>query len=481
MNCLKNIGIHARILVAAMGIITASTFILGYFGLDMVKTLVSQRFDRQIDYMAEHLATNAELGILIDEHSLLNALAKSVLNEKDVVGVEIEDSNGRRLAEQTRAGRGAFFITEKKVHMSRMETDSTDLEIISGSKDKTDIGRVRIKYTREGIKDLTTAMAHRFMLLSLGLAVASCLIFFLISRSLVLPVISLAEVAHQVSQGNRSLRAPLGTLPETRRLALSFNEMLDSMEVARQALLDAQVKLSRQEALAEVGKFSMMIAHEVKNPLAIIKSSLDMLKKDLNIPHDNLLLNYTEEELTRLNELIESFLMFARPTKPKMVATNLNHLVEQVALGFQLQYSSDTLDIKYAIPDKECIALADNDLLSRALSNIIRNACDASRNQGNIDIDVKISHNFWTVHVLDYGDGIDQKDLKNMFEPFYTTKATGTGLGLAFADQVVKAHGGTITASSPRDEGALFCMEIPLDNCTTKHKDGIANGTYSHR
>jgi len=467
MNFLKNMGIHARILAAAILIITSSTFTLGYFGLDMVKVLVSQRFDRQINYMAEHLAANAELGILIDEGALLNALAKSVLSEKDIIGVEIENKQRTLLAQQTRNTNGTFFTMEKKVYLSHSNTDETDLELIAGSKNRGDIGLVRIRYTREGVKDLTATMAHRFILLSLGLAVASVLIFFLISRSLVLPVVSLAEVARQVSQGNRSLRAPMGTIPETRRLALSFNEMLDSIEKSRQDLLNAQKKLSRQEALAEVGKFSMMIAHEVKNPLAIIKSSLDMLKRDLNIPADNLLLNYTEEEITRLNDLIESFLMFARPTKLKMVKTNLNQVVEQVALGFQMQYSEGIFEIKYTSPDKECISMADNDLLSRALSNVIRNACDASRNQGHIDIDVKISQNLWAVHVRDFGKGIDQKNMKNLFEPFYTTKATGTGLGLAFADQVIKAHGGTITASNHRDGGALFCMEISLDNCNT--------------
>jgi len=150
-----------------------------------------------------------------------------------------------------------------------------------------------------------------------------------------------------------------------------------------------------------------------------------------------------------------------------MVEINLNQVVEQVALGFQMQYSEGILEIKHTIPDKECISMADNDLLSRAISNVIRNACDASRNQGRIDIDVKVSQNFWAVHVRDFGEGIDQKNMKNLFEPFYTTKAKGTGLGLAFADQVLKAHGGTITASNHRDGGALFCMEIPLENYNT--------------
>ena len=87
--------IHARLLASAVMVITSSTFILGYLGVTMVNSLVSERFDQQINYMAEQLAMNAELGILIDEHSLLEGLARSVLNERDVAGVQIENSEGQ--------------------------------------------------------------------------------------------------------------------------------------------------------------------------------------------------------------------------------------------------------------------------------------------------------------------------------------------------------------------------------------------------
>jgi signal transduction histidine kinase len=444
----------------------------------MVKRLVSDRFDQQIDYMTEQLAINAELGILIEEGSLLDGLAKSVLNEKDVVGVEITDDKGRIIAQQSRIFNGPFLIKEKKVILSHTDTEGVDLEIIAGSSNGGHIGFVRIKYTRQGIKELYTTMAQRFLFLSLGLAAISCIIFFLISHSLVRPVISLADVANLVSKGDNTVRALPGTIPETRRLALAFNDMLDSIERSRKALIGAQTRLSRQEALAEVGKFSMMIAHEVKNPLAIIKSSLGMLKKDLKIPDDNLLLNYTEEELTRLNTLIESFLMFSRPTKPKLIATDINQVVEQVVLGFELQYDSDIFKINSSIPAEKCITLADADLLSRAISNITRNACDASANKGKIDVEVKLSPTFWTVSVRDYGKGIEQKSLEKLFEPFYTTKTTGTGLGLAFADQVAKAHGGVVTGKNHGTSGAVFCIKIPLESLEQKNKDKIANGTY---
>lgn len=463
MTLFSRTGIHARLLGATILVIISSTCILGYFGLSMVNRLVSERFDQQIDYMAQHLAVNAELGILIDEHSMLDGLARGVLNQKDVAGVEIEDLNGRRLADQSRDLAGPFIVVEKEVFLSRTDMGAADLEVIAGSSSGRQIGLVRIKYTREEIKGLARTMARQFFFLSLGLVVVFCGIFFFISRSLVLPVVSLAGAARKVSRGDTTVRAVVGKLPETNRLALAFNEMLDSIEQGRDALIQAQEKLSRQAALAEVGKFSMMIAHEVKNPLAIIKSSLDMLKQDMNIPADNLMLNYTEEELTRLNTLIESFLMFSRPTKPRLVPTDLNQVVEQVVTGFKLQYDSDILKINHSLPSEACIAMADADLLSRGISNIMRNACDASMNKGDIHVDVEVNSPFWTLVIRDCGKGLGKADLKEIFEPFYTTKAKGTGLGLAFTDQVVKAHGGKITAENHETIGAVFCVKIPLD------------------
>ena len=478
MTLFSRTGIHARLLAATILVIISSTFILGYFGLRMVNRLVTERFDQQIDYMAQHLAANAELGILIDGFSLLDGLARGVLNQKDVAGVEIEDQAGRLLADQSRDLAGPFIVVEKKVLLSRTDTGVADLEIIAGGSSGRQIGRVRIKYTREGIKGLAATMAKQFFSLSLGLVAVFCVIFFFISRSLVLPVVSLARVARQVSRGNTTVRAVVGRLPETNRLALAFNEMLDSIEQGRNALIQAQEKLSRQAALAEVGKFSMMIAHEVKNPLAIIKSSLDMLKKDMDIPADNLMLNYTEEELARLNNLIESFLMFSRPAKPRFVPTDLNQVIEQVVVGFKLQYDSDTLKINYSFPTGACIAMADADLLSRGFSNILRNACDASMDKGNIHVDVKVSPSFWTVSIRDYGRGIDPEGLKKIFEPFYTTKAKGTGLGLAFTDQVVTAHGGRITARNHEVRGAVFCVKIPLELKEMQQEDTIVDGTH---
>lgn len=455
-----NIGIHVRVLLSAVLLISASTFALGYFGVETINKFVTLRFNQRIDFMAEYFAMNVELGILIDEQKLLHGLAMSILDEDDIAGVEIENIKGEKLVDETKNIPGPYKLIEKKVILSETIEGKTGMELIGENGENNHIGIVRVKYSLKGIKDLVGIMKQKIVLTAMGLAMISCVIFYFISRSLVLPVISLAKTARKVSKGNRSIRAVSGNTPETKRLAEAFNEMLDSMAKSRESLIQINEKMAKQETMAEMGRFSMMIAHEVKNPLAIIQSSLEMLKKDLNIPDGTMTLNYAEEEIVRLNELIESFLIFARPGKPKFILTDLNRLAYQVVTGFKIQCNLKDIEICSSIPDSGFLAEADFDLLSRSLNNIIKNACEANKGKGVVDISIICKGENWSFQVKDQGNGIPEDNQKKIFEPFFTTKAKGTGLGLAFADQVVKTHGGGITVENPDQGGAMFSVNL---------------------
>lgn len=456
----KHIGMHIRVLSAAVFLISATTFTMGYLGVTVINQFVTQRFNQRIDFMAQYLALNSELGILIGEKNLLRGFAENMLKEDDIAGVDITDQAGKSLVAVSRDMRGPFATVEKKVYLTETEEIATGVDWLSGSRNEDIIGRVNVTYSVRGIKDLSRKMKERFVLIALILNGLACVMFYFVSRSLVAPLISLADTARKVSSGNRTVRAVPGNTPETIRLAGAFNDMLDSLAAGRRTLKQAYEKMARQETLAEVGKFSLMIAHEVKNPLGIIKSSLEMLKADMNIPGDNMLMNYAEEEIVRLNNLIESFLMFSRPAKPRFEKIDLNQMLEQVIMGFEIQHSTDGLRFNCKIPDTPFEARVDFDLLSRGIGNIIKNACEAGSGKGVVDIHVEMIREKWQVFITDQGPGIKDADKKKIFEPFFTTKTTGTGLGLAFADQVVKAHGGSIRVEDPEAGGCRFCITL---------------------
>ncbi len=457
---MKRPGIHIRLLAAAILLIGATTLSLGYAGTLMIHEFVKTRFEERISFLARYLALNAELGILIDEKEMLKRLSQNLLSEKDVIGVSIFGTAAEPLAEVIKPFSGVLSVIESPVILKESQDESRAFQWNPPS---SVIGKVKIMYTTEGLVILLDTMKRRFVWLSGIAGLFSVLIFYFISRSLVAPITELVQTSRKVAAGNLQLRADLGVLPETRELAAAFNAMLDSLENSRKALEKANLTVIRQTTLAELGKFSLMIAHEVKNPLGIIKSSMDMLKKDI-APGD-MMVEFIEDEIRRLNRLIEDFLLFARPANPTFRPVNLHEMLKHCAERFELQTADIPVIIDTDIPEDNYEGQADPDLLVRAIGNIIKNAMESGGEDENmIRIRAFFDKDFWIAEITDQGPGIDPELMDKIFEPFFTTRSKGTGLGLAFAFQVIKAHGGMITAQNSPEGGAVFQIKIPKND-----------------
>ncbi len=462
---MKKPGIHFRILFAAFILIAAATFTLGLMGVNITRKFMQSRFEERMVFLARYLALNAELGILIDDRIMLKTLAENLLSEEDVARVTILGRDREKLANVSKDISGQLSIVEEPVLVKESHEES--LAFAAGKEPESAreklIGQVLIAYSTRGIDNLLNVMKIRFVWLSAGLAGLAGLVFFFISRSLVSPVTELAHEARRVANGDIDLRARPGSLPETRELALAFNAMLDSLEKGREELAHAREEMARKNALAEMGKFSLMIAHEVKNPLGIMKSSLDIIKKDSKSSDSDTMIGYIEDEIKRLNQLIEDFLTFARPATPSFTHIDINEMLKEIVARFDLQKAGTSVRILDLIPDVPCRVYADHDLLTRAFNNIIENAFEANEREGIVRINASLENNICTISIEDEGEGIAKENMNKIFEPFFTTRSKGTGLGLAFTSHVIKAHGGRITAENRKERGALFRVEIPIN------------------
>jgi signal transduction histidine kinase len=467
---MKNPSIHIRLLGAGFLLICIATLVLDVVGVHVTRQFMNKRFEERIVFLAKYLASNSEVGVLICDTSGLNILALNLLGEKDVSRVTIMDDIGNLLVDQHRELPGPLSVVESPVIFKKNKDENllfrSDITTPFGKIKRPGedyIGKVRITFSTHGIERLMKEMTWKFIWLSILFAIFGGLVFYLISRPIVREVGQLAVTAIQIGRGDLELRARLGNLPETRALAISFNTMLDSLETSRKALERVNQEMVRQKALAKVGEFSLMVAHEVKNPLSIIKSSLDVLKKELALPPDNTMIVYMEDEIRRLNRLIEDFLLFTRPVKPTIRSVDLNGMLRDIVERFEIQQQGLALDIESRIPLAPCNAYVDKDLLTRGLNNVIKNACEASNENGRVCIDASYQDDIWMVEVNDRGEGIDPKNISKIFAPFFTTRSKGTGLGLAFASQVVKSHGGIVTAENREQGGALFRVELPIN------------------
>jgi signal transduction histidine kinase len=471
---MKHMGIHTRLFLAALALIIASVILMVLLGFHMTEQFMTKRFQDRMAFLARYLALNSELAVLIRDKDTLHALSSNLLGEEDVARVAIFDEKDGSLVDVRKGGTEGTYTVERPVVFVR----GHDVDLLFSSRksqaeyEPSRIGLVRIWYTTEGIDELMANIGFRYVVSSLVVIGLSGMFLFFMSRALVKEVTALASTAQKVGEGRLHLRAELGTLPETRELASAFNAMLDSLDEKRDALLKANQEMVRQKALAEVGKFSLMVAHEVKNPLSIIKSSLEVLKADQGIAPDDPMVLYIEDEIQRLNKLIEDFLIFARPSEVKLRPVDLNELSREVAARGEYLAQEGTMKVLREIPDHECTAKADPELLTGAFWNIVKNACEATNGTGNVWVRVRHNADSWTMEVEDDGEGISEEDVDKIFEPFFTTKTKGTGLGLAFASEVISAHGGDIQAERGDMGGALFRIRIPRKAQTLSEASG---------
>lgn len=464
---MKRPGFHTQLLLTAFLIIGVTACTLGYIGVKMFHEFVQHRFEDRFQFLARYLALNAELGILIDQPAMLDRLARNLLSERDAARVMIFNAEGENLAEAEKELPGPYSEVTAPVRMKAASEETQAFQwgagspLVSGPTDV--IGEVRLVYSTSQINRLLQTITGRFFLLSAALAALGLVLFYFISRSLVQPLMRLADTARKVGEGERHLRMEPGTLPETREVSLAFNAMLDSLERSRQAVEAANQEMARRNLLAEMGKFSMMIAHEIKNPLGIIKSSFDVMRRDPTDPTNETLISYIEEEIQRMNHLIEDFLSFARPAQPSFRVVDTHQMLKDGLDRFSRRKEAAHAAIRTEIPDGSCLSYLDPDLCMRAIDNILKNALEASSGKGEVEVWAECREAAWQVAISDRGGGIPEDMLEKIFDPFVTTRTKGTGLGLAYSAQVVQAHGGRLYARNREEGGACFTIELPRE------------------
>lgn len=251
-------------------------------------------------------------------------------------------------------------------------------------------------------------------------------------------------------------RAKREEMTRTEEAALRLSE-------SNRNLQQAQASLRRSERLAALGQLTAGLAHELRNPLGIIKASAEMLNQKSVLEKPQIateMASYIESEVDRMNGLITSFLNFARPLELHPVMADLNEVVAELARRQSTPAASRNVSLKVEIAPEASHFLFDPALLSIALSNLLQNAIQASRPGGTITIRATRSQDEIEILVADQGEGISAQNLENIFNPFFTTKSNGVGLGLAIVSKIVDEHQGKISATSEVDKGTTFRITL---------------------
>jgi len=233
-------------------------------------------------------------------------------------------------------------------------------------------------------------------------------------------------------------------------------------------------KLYNSEKLAALGQLSAGIAHEVRNPLSSIKMSLQILEKRMN-PEGNDLKRFkiAQKEVEHLEELVNNVLVFAKPMDPQIVPVDLVKILEQAIALTEKAIQDKKLNVRLDMQEIPQVS-GDTAMLTDAFLNIIRNAVEAVEEQGAIRIfarSIGSQPPAVLVMVEDNGCGIDDKDMPHIFNPFFTRKKYGTGLGLSQVLKIVEVHSGKLEVISEQGKGTKVCVTLPCNERRRVQRD----------
>jgi two-component system NtrC family sensor kinase len=274
------------------------------------------------------------------------------------------------------------------------------------------------------------------------------------------PLARLRDAARRVAAGNYDSRIPEGGPAEVADLAREFNSMARAVE-------EREHELVRSERLAAVGKMAAMITHEVRNPLSSIGLNTELLEEELSETaagdEARQLCSAIHREVDRLTAITEEYLAFGRLPKPKLAHEPVNPMID--ALGAFVREDLAAKQVKLAIDlgPGDLIALCDPAQLRQCLINLVRNASEAvtSKGGGKVTLRTRRAGDRVVIEVEDDGVGIPADVLPRLFDPFFSTKEGGNGLGLALTQQIVRDHGGDLGVESTVGRGTTFRLSVP--------------------
>jgi len=270
----------------------------------------------------------------------------------------------------------------------------------------------------------------------------------------------------QLTKGNKTLTLGCSISDLKDREGKKIGDIMIFQDLT--AIIKMEEELNKSQRLAIIGEMAAGLAHEMRNPLASISGSIQILKKDVKLSDmDKRLMSIILRGKDQLDNIIKDFLLLARPATGNHEPLLMKEIIEDVVES--VQYVPDWMDkIKVRLSFSDSAAIhANRTEMREVIWNLIVNAIQAMPDGGELSIETRNStdntpHGLLEILISDTGCGIEAEYLDEIFEPFYTTKERGTGLGLTIVNRIVERHGGTIRIESTPEDGTTCILRLPI-------------------
>lgn len=324
--------------------------------------------------------------------------------------------------------------------------------------------RITLAAQAENSDSLATSLALSVLALVFGILTV------MISHKALTPLPELISSIRKIADGDfdQSLKVHSGDKDEVAVLAREYNRMLSALSERDIKILKQQEELLQSERLAAVGQLSAEIVHEIRNPLNAISLNIDWLDSELQggDPEVRRTLASLSKEIERLNLITESYLVRARMPGKGAQKTGIHELINEILDFSREEYKQRNIIVEKVLAGQEIFVPSDRSKLKQAFLNIFRNAREAMPNGGSLRVRSEIRDNVLRLQVTDSGYGMNEATRRRTFNPFFTTKPNGTGLGLMLTKSIVEEARGTVECDSQIGEGTTFTFKFPLDRET---------------
>jgi len=301
------------------------------------------------------------------------------------------------------------------------------------------------------------------LLATTGLLVLALAIAVIIGWSFTRPIQKLASAARRVAAGDLDFQIHVKRRDEIGQLAGTFNEMIAGLKSKR----ELEEKLNNAERQAAIGRLTQAVAHEIRNPLNVINLSIDHVATKY-APEDEKrreqltrILSSIRDEVARLKRLVSDLLNYGRPARLAVETIDLRKLVDDTIALVRPQADEQGVEVTLEGDASPAVVRGDRERLKSCFSNLAINALQAMPGGGHLHARIAKLDGSVAVTVTDTGSGISEEALGKIFEPYFSTKQAGFGLGLAVTKTIVEEHQGSIEVTSQPHRGATFVVKLP--------------------
>ncbi len=463
--------LNAKLIIIMLSLLVLAMLTLfslnQYAQNDLVREIQdsSQEISKAIQMSIEDLTSEAETSRLTDY--LIKAREKGI-NEINIINTEgeiIDSSDPEKIGKKRELKKleKGIRAVQRPLGGSMLSQKPYEVvvPVIVGDEQ---LGYVQINMLLDNIRDIQHAnFIRRLFATGMVFSVGIALTIFL-ARRYTTPIQNLVDHFKRVSAGDLSVTIPVESKDEIGEMADGFNKMVEKLR-EREAL---EKRLYEAEHLSRVGQLASGIAHEIRNPLNYISLAIDHLKAEImpsckeKCAEIEELTDKIKEEVRRANYMVINFMNYGRPLKLRRTAVMYEEILAKVLPVLHDRLAEQGITVEQQIPEGLPPLWVDQELLRNCILNFINNAAQAMPDGGTITLGASLEQKQVRLTFADRGCGISAEDIGKIFQPYFTTKDVGIGLGLAITERIIKEHGGEILVESSAGQGTVFTVLLPL-------------------